>query len=77
MQDRQDRPGLEGLVRQCIEPATERHLLPARKLSLEQALEWIREDELLEVTPGSLRLRKRVLAANMRPKYWQRGTGAA
>jgi GTP-binding protein len=51
------------------------HLLPARKLSLEQALEWIREDELLEVTPGSLRLRKRVLAANMRPKYWQRGTG--
>src|SRR2546422_10650140 len=50
------------------------HLLPARKLSLEQALEWIREDELLEVTPGSLRLRKRVLAANMRPKYWQRGS---
>jgi GTP-binding protein len=47
-------------------------LLPARRLSLEQALEWIREDELLEVTPQSLRLRKRVLAANVRPRYWQR-----
>ncbi len=48
------------------------HLLPARRLSLEQALEWIREDELLEVTPSSLRLRKRVLAANVRPRYWQK-----
>jgi GTP-binding protein len=48
------------------------HLLPARKLSLEHALEWIREDELLEVTPQSLRLRKRVLAANQRPRYWQK-----
>jgi GTP-binding protein len=50
------------------------HLLPARKLSLEQALEWIREDELLEVTPAALRLRKRGLVANQRPKYWQRGS---
>jgi GTP-binding protein len=49
------------------------HLLPVHRLSLEQALEWIREDELLEVTPTSLRLRKRVLASNLRPKYWQRG----
>ena len=52
------------------------HLLPARKLSLEQALEWIREDELLEVTPESLRLRKRVLQANVRPRYWQKGGGS-
>jgi GTP-binding protein len=52
------------------------HLLPAHRMSLEQALEWIREDELLEVTPDSLRLRKRVLQANIRPRYWQRG-GAA
>jgi GTP-binding protein len=51
------------------------HLLPARRMSLEQALEWIREDELLEVTPVSLRLRKRVLQANVRPRYWQRGGG--
>ncbi len=48
------------------------HLLPARNLSLEQALEWIREDELLEVTPASLRLRKRVLPGNVRPRYWQK-----
>jgi GTP-binding protein len=48
------------------------HLLPVHNMSLEQALEWIREDELLEVTPLSLRLRKRVLAANIRPRYWQR-----
>ncbi len=49
------------------------HLLPVHRRSLEQALEWIREDELLEVTPRSLRLRKRVLPANIRPRYWQRG----
>ncbi len=48
------------------------HLKPARKLSLEQALEWVRDDELLEVTPANLRLRKRVLAASQRPRYWQR-----
>jgi GTP-binding protein len=47
-------------------------LVPVHKLSLEQAIEWIREDELLEVTPTSLRLRKRVLAANLRPRYWQK-----
>ncbi len=46
-------------------------LVPTKKMSLEQALEWIREDELLEITPSSLRIRKRVLAANMRPRYWQ------
>jgi GTP-binding protein len=47
-------------------------LVPVHRLSLEQALEWIRDDELLEVTPSSLRLRKRVLAANLRPRYWQK-----
>ncbi len=49
------------------------HLLPSRRMSLEQALEWIRDDELLEVTPTGLRLRKRVLQANIRPRYWQKG----
>jgi len=49
------------------------HLLPPHLMTLEQALEWIREDELLEVTPQSLRLRKRVLQANTRPRYWQKG----
>ncbi len=47
-------------------------LVPVHRMSLEQALEWIREDELLEVTPQSLRLRKRVLQANVRPRYWQK-----
>src|SRR6187401_2523800 len=43
-------------------------LVPARKLGLEQAIEFINDDELVEVTPKSIRLRKRVLQANMRPK---------
>jgi GTP-binding protein len=43
-------------------------LIPPKKLSLEQAIEFINDDELVEVTPTSIRLRKRVLAANMRPK---------
>ncbi len=47
-------------------------LVPVHRMSLEQCLEWIRDDELLEVTPASLRLRKRVLQANLRPRYWQR-----
>ncbi len=42
-------------------------LVPPRVLSLEQNLEFIAEDELLEVTPKSLRLRKRILKANERP----------
>ena len=36
-------------------------LIPPRKLSLEQALEWIGDDEMLEVTPKSLRIRKHLL----------------
>jgi GTP-binding protein len=43
-------------------------LVPVKELSLEQALEFIADDELVEVTPQSIRLRKRVLAANQRPK---------
>jgi GTP-binding protein len=35
-------------------------------LNLEQALEFIKEDELVEVTPKSIRLRKKVLKANQR-----------
>jgi GTP-binding protein len=46
-------------------------LIPPRKLSLEQAIEFINDDELVEVTPVSIRLRKRVLASNMRPKKQQ------
>ncbi|MEK6673245.1 MAG: translational GTPase TypA [Nitrospirota bacterium] len=43
-------------------------LIPPRVHSLEQAIEFIREDELVEVTPLSVRIRKRVLEANKRPK---------
>jgi GTP-binding protein len=43
-------------------------LIPPRIMSLEQAIEFINDDELVEVTPKSIRLRKRILASNMRPK---------
>src|SRR5207244_3628672 len=43
-------------------------LIPPKKLSLEQAIEFINDDELVEVTPTSIRLRKRILAANLRPR---------
>jgi GTP-binding protein len=43
-------------------------LIPPRRLGLEQAIEFINDDELVEITPSSIRLRKRVLAANMRPR---------
>jgi GTP-binding protein len=46
-------------------------LIPARKMGLEQAIEFINDDELVEVTPKSIRLRKRVLQANMRPRRQQ------
>jgi len=44
-------------------------LVPHRTLSLEQALAWINEDELVEVTPQSIRLRKKTLAGKDRPKH--------
>ena len=43
-------------------------LIPPRMITLESALEFIKEDELMEVTPGSVRIRKKVLQANKRPK---------
>ncbi|MBE0656849.1 MAG: translational GTPase TypA [Bryobacteraceae bacterium] len=41
-------------------------LVPPRLLNLEQAIEFINEDEFVEVTPTTIRLRKKVLKANMR-----------
>jgi GTP-binding protein len=41
-------------------------LVPPRIMNLEQALEFIKEDELVEVTPKSIRLRKKILKANQR-----------
>jgi len=43
-------------------------LVPPKELSLEQAIEFIGDDELVEVTPQNIRLRKRVLRPNERPK---------
>jgi GTP-binding protein len=43
-------------------------LIPPRIMSLEQAIEFIKEDELVEVTPQTIRLRKKALEANKRAK---------
>jgi GTP-binding protein len=46
-------------------------LIPHKELSLEQAIEFIADDEFVEITPKSIRLRKKVLQANRRPRRWQ------
>jgi GTP-binding protein len=43
-------------------------LVPFKNLTLEQAIEFVADDELVEVTPKSLRLRKKILQSNRRPK---------
>ena len=43
-------------------------LIPPRLLTLEQSLEFVKEDEFVEITPQSIRLRKKVLEANKRPR---------
>ncbi|MCJ7785716.1 MAG: translational GTPase TypA [Desulfobacterales bacterium] len=44
-------------------------LIPPKLLNLEQAIEFIKEDELVEVTPTSVRIRKKILEPNKRPKF--------
>jgi predicted membrane GTPase involved in stress response len=51
-------------------------LIPRTLLSLEQALEFIREDECVEVTPKNVRLRKVLLGANERVRASRRGRPA-
>jgi GTP-binding protein len=46
-------------------------LIPPRDMTLEKAIEFIADDEFVEVTPKSIRLRKKVLDAKKRPKRWQ------
>jgi GTP-binding protein len=46
-------------------------LVPPHNMGLEQAIEFINDDELVEVTPKSIRLRKKILEANRRPKKEQ------
>ena len=43
-------------------------LTPPRKMSLEASIEFITDDELLEVTPKSIRIRKRILSHDQRMK---------
>ncbi|MCC6807745.1 MAG: translational GTPase TypA [Deltaproteobacteria bacterium] len=43
-------------------------LTPIQPLSIERAIEWINSDELVEVTPKNIRLRKRILQKNRQPK---------
>jgi GTP-binding protein len=47
-------------------------ITPPRKLSLEQAMEFINDDELIEVTPKSIRLRKKILDENVRAREAKR-----
>ena len=46
-------------------------LVPPRDMTLEKAIEFISDDEYVEVTPKSIRLRKKVLDSRRRPKRWQ------
>ena len=48
-------------------------LVPPRRLSLEDSLEFIADDELLEITPKSIRIRKRILDNNLRAKQRSKG----
>ena len=52
-------------------------LVPHRTLSLDQALEFLREDEAVEVTPNAVRLRKAVLEKTERTKVARRARAAA
>jgi len=51
-------------------------LVPYKALNLEQAIEFISDDEFVEVTPKTLRLRKKILQANRRPKRGAQLVGA-
>jgi GTP-binding protein len=52
-------------------------LTPPRKMSLEQAIAYIEDDELVEVTPGAVRLRKRFLDPHERKRIERRGSEPA
>ncbi|MGE4047651.1 MAG: translational GTPase TypA [Acetobacteraceae bacterium] len=52
-------------------------LIPPRKMSLEQAIAYVEDDELVEVTPGAIRLRKRYLDPHERKRHERRAEAAA
>ena len=57
----------DGSIIQWI--TVQQKLVPPREINLERALEWIEDDELVEVTPISVRIRKRYLDANSRKRF--------
>ena len=58
-------------IRSSTEDATVK-LVPPRRMSLEECLDFIEDDELVEVTPTAIRMRKRVLSADARMKMRKR-----
>ena len=52
-------------------------LIPPRRMSLEQAIAYVEDDELVEVTPGAVRLRKRFLDPHARKRAERRGESEA
>jgi GTP-binding protein len=62
-------------MRASTEDATVK-LVPARQMSLEECLDFIEDDELVEVTPQGIRMRKRVLVASERIKLRKREVSA-
>ncbi len=52
-------------------------LIPPRKMSLEQAIAYIEDDELVEVTPSAVRLRKRHLDRHERKRHERRAESEA
>ena len=50
-------------------------LIPPKIMSLEQAIEFIADDELIEVTPKNIRMRKRILDKSERMKAWSKNRG--
>jgi GTP-binding protein len=52
------------------------HLPPPRTVALEEAVGWVAADELIEVTPGAVRLRKRLLDSGARRAGRRKGDAA-
>ena len=52
-------------------------LIPPRRISLEQAIAYVEDDELVEVTPSAIRIRKRFLDSNERKRHEKRAQDAA
>jgi predicted membrane GTPase involved in stress response len=56
----------------CAAACSQTYLTPARQFTLEDAIGYVAGDELIEVTPGSIRLRKRMLDSSARKSQKRR-----